>query len=99
MVLVVIYLSEKVVIDLLEKEYEMRIETSQGNFHNDITVRTFFRLIPENDGEKVLLDQMVTLMRNGEGCLTLTRIEPGQNGGQGPTFWCPYYGYYKNGRR
>jgi hypothetical protein len=65
----------------------MRLEKFHDRFHNDITVRTFFRLIPETEKERGVIDEMVSLMMGGNGGLQLTGIEESPDGGAGATFW------------
>jgi len=80
------------------KEHQMKIETFQDRFHNDITVRTFYRLVPENPEETETLNLMTSRVRSGEGCLLHSGVEKSPNGGTGPTFWIPWRGYFKEQR-
>jgi hypothetical protein len=72
----------------------MKLETFQSHFHNDVTVRTFFRLVPENAEETATLNQMTSLLSRGEGALKMSGVEKSANGAAGPTFWVPWQGFF-----
>lgn len=73
----------------------MKIERFQNRFYNDITLRTFFRFIPETEEEETTMRHMVDLLRQTQGALKFEGVEKGFNGGEGPVFWVPWNGYFK----